>query len=119
MQKTCWEIKAYNCPCGKAWFKCGVHANRKGEDAGGDASQQISREKVGGNKDQPNNTTAPMDKEAVRSRKRYRQDLEGTHAETGRRRKVTASEPVFRPSMLSAGLKRKFAHLCQEDTTSV
>ena len=48
--KNSWEIKAHNCPCGKAWFKCGMHANHKEEDTGGDVSQQISREKVGGTK---------------------------------------------------------------------
>ena len=45
------------------------------------------------------------------------EDLEGLFKEK-KQRKVNVIEPAFRPSMLSAGLKRKFSHLCQEGTSN-
>ncbi len=65
-------------------------------------------------------STKEEEKDIVKGKSKVRKakgvaDLEGLLTE-GRRKKTKATEPSFRPSMLSAGLKRKFAHLCQEDT---
>ncbi len=99
--------KGFACPCGAPWYKCVIH---------GEVNKRIDMGKtsVGSTQKQGEKDLTRKGKSKVR--KAYEgYDLEGINTEK-RSRKASLCEPVFRSSMLSAGLKRKFAHLCQEDT---
>ncbi len=95
-------VKAYDCPCGLTWYKCSKHKEVGEQNNKQGAGEGTQREKG-----------AAKEKNIIR-KSRGSEDLEGLLTE-GRKKKPKASEPTFRPSMLSAGLKRKFAHLCQND----
>ncbi len=97
-----WMAKAFACPCGAPWYKCTIH---------GDLNC-----KVEGDKDSSEKKHAASNRRKVCKAKRNAgsEDLEGNFADKSCRRS-SSSTPVFRASMLSAGLKRKFAHLCQND----
>ena len=111
-----WMTKMYNCPCGKVWYTCSIHITSTTGNAGGDNDQQTLRETAGGDQSQLYNTVARVDKSARKSNhKRPKQALEGGHDEGYSRKKHKVIAPGFRPSMLSDGLKRKFAHLCHND----
>ncbi len=96
-------VKAFSCPCGVTWYKCPRHQEVSNQGSGEGAGERTKKEKE-----------TAKGKSRIR-KDRGSEDLEGLLTER-RRKKTKASEPSFRPSMLSAGLKRKFAHLCQDDT---
>ena len=99
--------KAFVCQCGKPWYKCMTHKNviKAGEGSNPAAGGDIKERK----------NLPSFSSKARRLRKREAQDnLEG-YNKISKRRKSKACEPFFSINMLSAGLKRKFAHLCQQD----
>ena len=98
--KKNWMSKSYSCGCGKPWYKCSVHNN----------SSKIEDESTHGKlvdkfKAKPGKVKAKY--------KNQDEDLEGNFT-TKKSRTSKTCEPVFRASMLSANLKRKFAHLCED-----
>ncbi len=98
-----WMTKAFECPCGETWYKCEKH--------GPGAREAVGEIQLGKPED-----LAKKGKSKVRKAKNT-EDLEGLFKEK-KQRKVNVIEPALRPSMLSAGLKRKFSYLCQEGTSN-
>ena len=89
-------IKAFNCACGVAWYKCSNHNKLKEMDGG----------------EKPHGSKKRLEQKASLKRPRKTQeDLEGLLLRRNKS-KLTHQEPlVLRRNMLSEGLKRKFAHL--------
>ncbi len=98
-----WMAKAFACPCGETWYKCKKH---------GPSVQEVVGETQPGEPED----LAKKGKSKVR-KARNTEDLEDLFKER-KQRKFNVIEPAFRPSMLSAGLKRKFSYLCQEGTSN-
>ena len=108
--------KAFNCRCGKTWYKCDIHKRNSQGEAGKSQSQPTDQGEAGGVNNQLYNINARLDKETgAKGKTRPKHGLEGAHADESHRKRPHVSVPSFRPSMLSAGLKRKFVHLCQDD----
>ena len=104
-----WMAKTYLCNCGVLWYKCGVH------------------KKVSPAEGKPSQTGKPLEENLLEEKPKPKvgkprvkrpepEDLEG-HYKVARRKKVGVGvcEPRFSSSMLNTGLKRKFAHLCQNE----
>ena len=100
-KKSC-MAKNFKCQCGEYWYKCTLHKEIKAE-----ANESTSKDKPKLAHKKPSKTT-------LRRKKREEMDLDGLFQEP-RRKKPRICEPVFKASMLSPCLKRKFAHLCQKD----
>ncbi len=100
-----WMVKNFNCECGRPWFKCSLHSDRSKPTSEAQGKvQQESQEKV---------FTKPG--KARVKRATVSEDLEGFNARKRNRGQKTTPEPVFRATVLSEGLKRKFAHLCADE----
>ena len=98
--------KSYKCQCGVPWYKCNAHQAVKATVEGDQDSLSSKVEKK-----LPEKPKAKTVKSKARGVEQ--EDLEGNYR-VPKRRKQKVCEPVFRVSMLSAGLKRKFASLCQD-----
>ena len=104
--KKNYMAKSYKCQCGVLWYKCGMHRGVN-DTIKGDAALA------------PNTLPAKGLRKAVqkgRPPKNQLEDLEGNFKITKKRKCEhinRAFEAPLRASMLSAGLKRKFAYLCQ------
>ena len=104
--KKNYMAKSYTCQCGELWYKCGMH-KRVNDAMKGDAAIDL------------NTLPAKEFRKTVKKRRplmNQLEDLEGHFKITKKRRceKINrACEAPLRASMLSAGLKRKFAYLCQ------
>ena len=103
--------KTYLCHCGVLWYKCREHSNVSAVEGKSSDTEKPSEDKKNllDGKPQPK-----VGKPKVK--RQEPEDLEGNF-KVARRKKVGVGvcEPQFRSSMLSTGLKRKFAHLCQND----
>ena len=101
--------KTFICPCGEQWYKCSIHRDITREDtADGSSTHAADNLNKAASK-----KTLSMRARDERLRKERENDLEGNFKVVKKRK--PAFETAFRASMLSAGLKRKFAYLCQND----
>ena len=95
--------KTFRCHCGELWYKCKIHKVCANKEEG---NTELSIEQKRSFPDKA------LTKVVKTARREVQDDLEG-HFKTNRKRKLQACEPRFSVNMLSAGLKRKFASLCQ------
>ena len=98
-------VKNFKCRCGLPWFKCSRHSER-GKPAS-EAQEKLQQEKQ--EQDFTKQGKARVKRAPVSI------DLEGLNARKRKKGQKTTPEPGFRATMLSEGLKRKFAHLCTDE----
>ena len=91
--------KTFKCQCGVPWHKCLHH------QPGESQMERVIN-------DAPNIKRRKKSPAEVFRLKTLQEDLEGNNKDS-RKRKRKVFEPVFRQSMLSAGLRLRFASLCQ------
>ncbi len=102
--RKAWQVKSWLCSCGELWYRCNSHKNVAGVEAEKDNSDQLE--------------VRPLPKPR-RKRKppQSLEDLESLSQEEVSKRRVKGSNCstawVIRKGMLSANLKRKFAHLIE------